>query len=292
MIQNKIDIDARSAIEFLPQAILWCSESKFFCLNQALRAWSSSQALTLNSILTQQELVDLFDLDVDVKNNLIIFFNKTVESNKNETLTTTLPNKKVLRWQWLQIGQCLMVEDVTDWHLKLSTLQTLSDTDPLTNLANRRRFERDFARLIAQGARNDQIGALILFDIDNLKAINDEWGHGVGDKVLAEFGFFAKPNIRPYECLARIGGDEFAIVTQHGGLKGVERVVAAMEAILDNILLPNSKPISASFGIALFNQVENKPKTIPTDQKKYQEEIYAMADRELYKAKIIKKKPR
>lgn len=292
MIQNKTDIDVRSVVEMLPQAILWRSESKFICLNHALSSWFGDPTLRLNSILTQQDLLNLFNLGLDDKNNLIHFVNKAVDSDQNETLTITLSNGKILKWQWLLIGHYIMVEDVTDWHLKLITLQTLSDTDSLTELANRRRFEKEFARLIAQGARNDQTGALILFDIDNLKAINDEWGHSIGDKVLAEFGFFAKPCIRPYECLARIGGDEFAIVTLHGGLKGVERVIAAMEAVLNNVLLPNSQPISASFGIALFNQAENKAKSISIDQKKYQEEIYALADRELYKAKIIKKKAR
>jgi predicted signal transduction protein with EAL and GGDEF domain len=187
---------------------------------QQVIAWTKSQLHTEDAPITAQNLAESFHLDSHTQNNLKRFLSRQSSSSHELAFITHLTTGHTLRWQWLSDDTQLMIENITQWHQQLSELQTLSDTDPLTGLANRRRFQRDFSRLIAQGARNGQTGALILFDIDNLKSINDKWGHVTGDKILSEFGIFAKPCIRPYECLARIGGDEFAIVTQHAGVEG------------------------------------------------------------------------
>jgi diguanylate cyclase (GGDEF)-like protein len=280
----------KNIIDLLPQAILWKNDLDFTCFNDILYSWSNRDDYQKNENLTPENLVDLFILDKNTKNNLIRFLENTTAFDHNTALITPLNNGPALRWKWLSHGICLMVENVTDWHLQLVELQTLSDTDPLTNLANRRRFQRDFTRLIAQGARNHQIGALILFDIDNLKMINDRWGHAVGDKILSDFGGFAKTCIRPYESLSRIGGDEFAIVTQHAGLQGAERLIESMEFIFNKIKTPDGQSISASFGVSLFNQTDQNIARHLISSQIHQDQIYAMADAELYKEKMLKKK--
>jgi diguanylate cyclase (GGDEF)-like protein len=283
------DSDFQQAIIRLPQAILIKKPLGFIFLNQVLFSWTQSYLCTKNMPVTTENLVTCFDLDSFTKNNLKKFLDCQSPQNHELALTTHLITGQTLRWQWLADSTQLIVENITQWQKQMSELQTLSDTDPLTGLANRRCFQRDFSRLIAQGERNEQTGALILFDIDNLKSINDKWGHVTGDKVLSEFGIFAKPCIRPYECLARIGGDEFAIVTQHAGTEGANRVIQSMEAVFNKITLPDGTPLSASFGVALFNTLDSKS---IVDTKNYQaqkDHIYSIADINLYKAKAIKK---
>jgi diguanylate cyclase (GGDEF)-like protein len=281
--------DFQQVIALLPQAILLQTPLGFVCLNRALCSWTTSDLHATNTLITTQNLVESFQLDNDTKNNLTRFLSRQSTSNQELICITHLTTGPTLRWQWLSDDAQLMVEDITQWHQQLSELQTLSDTDSLTGLANRRRFQRDFTRLIAQGARNGQTGALILFDIDNLKSINDKWGHATGDKILSEFGFLAKPCIRPYECLARIGGDEFAIVTQHAGAVGAKRIISAMEATFNKIMLPDATALSASFGTALFNNIDTKAMAPIKNSQVQQDHIYALADIELYKSKMLKK---
>ncbi len=81
--------------------------------------------------------------------------------------------------------------------------------DPLTGLANRRAFDRAVERA-TKSAPGKKTTAVLVFDLDNFKHINDRFGHAVGDRVLAAFGETAARNIRSGDMLARIGGEEFA----------------------------------------------------------------------------------
>lgn len=89
-------------------------------------------------------------------------------------------------------------------------LELLSNTDPLTHIANRRKFENDLKCLI-----HEQQGALIILDIDHFKKINDEFGHGVGDKVLNSFSKHLQSLIAPLGQTYRIGGEEFACILRN-----------------------------------------------------------------------------
>jgi len=87
-----------------------------------------------------------------------------------------------------------------------------ADTDPLTDLVNRRGFEKQMARL-KDGAR-----ALIVMDIDHFKAVNDDRSHAAGDSVLRQFASVLKVAVRDGDTAARIGGEEFAIILPGGEL--------------------------------------------------------------------------
>lgn len=101
--------------------------------------------------------------------------------------------------------------------------------DPLTGLANRRAFDRAVER--AKSAPGKQTTAVLVFDLDNFKDINDRFGHAVGDRVLAAFGETAARNIRSGDVLARIGGEEFAALLspadQRTALAVAERIRSA-----------------------------------------------------------------
>lgn len=90
------------------------------------------------------------------------------------------------------------------WASNHDALLVAATTDSLTGLANRGRFERAVAE-----SRSD--GALLFCDLDRFKALNDEYGHGAGDRVLAEVAQRLSVAVRPVNTLARFGGDEFAV---------------------------------------------------------------------------------
>lgn len=161
-------------------------------------------------------------------------------------------------------------EPTQDWLMQIEQLRKETQTDALTELSNRRRFEYDFERIYEQAKRSGQIGALLLIDINEFKAINDRFGHAIGDKVLIEFGRLAKPLVRPYECLARIGGDEFAVVIAHSGSHAIKRLKSALQMALSQINLPNGEAVRASFGYVLM------------DGKRSKQEVFDAADAELY----------
>lgn len=95
--------------------------------------------------------------------------------------------------------------------------RVMAERDPLTGLANRRTFDAELARAVT-----DQRGvALVVFDLDGFKAVNDELGHPVGDAVLGIVAGACAGVVREGDCLARIGGDEFAVVAPGAGVSGV-----------------------------------------------------------------------
>lgn len=107
-------------------------------------------------------------------------------------------------------------------------LKELSDTDAVTGIANRRRFDEELRRCIAEFHRLDRGFAIVLIDIDQFKLINDGLGHPAGDRVLLTLAQGLRQFSRATDFVARIGGDEFALI-----LPGVD--VAEANAIVERI---------------------------------------------------------
>ena len=126
--------------------------------------------------------------------------------------------------------------------------RVMAESDPLTGLANRRTFDAELARAVA-GPRG---AALVLFDLDGFKGVNDELGHPVGVDVLRAVATACSAVVREGDCLARIGGDEFAVVAPGAGAAGVRRLLAGLEdAILEADLPADVSGLGASFASAL-----------------------------------------
>ena len=171
-------------------------------------------------------------------------------------------------------------------------LSEAANTDPLTEIPNRRLFGDRFARALREVASGKHRGALILLDLDRFKALNDLWGHPAGDEVLREAARRLRESVRQSDLVARLGGDEFAVLL--GGLHP-EREVAALEArtTAEKIRISLARPFEVgapieggeeghfrhlcppSLGVALFGG-EGPEK----DQ-----EVFGAADRALYRAK-------
>ena len=94
----------------------------------------------------------------------------------------------------------------------IDALVDLSSRDALTGLANRRSFERALSREIDRVARSGEPALLLGLDIDHFKRVNDTHGHAAGDRVIQAVGRVLAETVRPMDLVARVGGEEFAIV--------------------------------------------------------------------------------
>jgi len=156
-------------------------------------------------------------------------------------------------------------------------LERTGRTDPLTALPNRRCFEDTLSAEIARAGRTGAALSLAIVDLDFFKRINDTFGHPTGDEVLRAVAATARATVRGHDMLARIGGEEFAIVmpeTNAAEAKSASnRVRTAIAG--DPILLQSGERVSvtASAGAAAL-----KPGESATD-------LLARADAALYEAK-------
>lgn len=152
-------------------------------------------------------------------------------------------------------------------------LKKLASTDKLTGVLNRRKFEEIVDVEIEKCKRYDFIIALILFDIDHFKKINDKFGHKVGDYVLIEISKLISSNIRKSDYLIRWGGEEFIILACGLGTKeGVELAEKLRKAIEQHSFMEVGN-ITVSFGVTEYNKSENIDAMI------------IRADKALYRAK-------
>ena len=134
--------------------------------------------------------------------------------------------------------------------LQLAELERLADTDTLTPLLNRRAFLREVERGIARVARHGTPVAVMIADLDGLKAINDSIGHQAGDAVLLHVGYALKAAVRATDIVARIGGDEFGLVLEDLDATAADAKARLLaEAIAAEPV--DGVPVSISVGYAL-----------------------------------------
>jgi diguanylate cyclase (GGDEF)-like protein len=159
---------------------------------------------------------------------------------------------------------------------RIDYLETLSLTDELTGLVNRRGFREAFRRELAAARRSGVGGVLVMIDLDGFKAINDTHGHLAGDAYLRRVGRVLTESVRAQDVVARLGGDEFAIL-----LTGVDPTAGAARAarLADAFNAGTCEwqgrvlPLRASFGSHAFG---------PGDR---EEVVTRRADATMYQAK-------
>jgi diguanylate cyclase (GGDEF)-like protein/PAS domain S-box-containing protein len=143
--------------------------------------------------------------------------------------------------------------DVTERRRLEGELRHLADHDALTGLINRRRFEEELERHLMHGRRYGMAGALLVLDLDGFKAVNDEHGHRAGDDVLCAVARALLRRLRESDIVARIGGDEFAVLLPQAGPEDAEKVCQALErAIPEDVPTPGDHRIEVSVGFAAF----------------------------------------
>ena len=148
-------------------------------------------------------------------------------------------------------------------------------TDDLTDLSNRRRFMEALRQEVARSARLDTQLALVLFDLDHFKQINDKCGHQAGDDVLRSAADVIRTRVRGTDLAARIGGEEFAVILPGTDLAGAVSLAENLRRdISEGVAVPDpSLTLTASFGVAEHHPGEPA------------ESLIGVADRALYRAK-------
>ena len=158
----------------------------------------------------------------------------------------------------------------------------LSTTDELTRVASRRFFSKHFPREVDRASRYGRALALILCDIDFFKSVNDTLGHAGGDEVLKQFGARLQAALRRgVDWVARLGGEEFAIVLPETGYNEALEVARKLRACVaaPQFQVQSRKiSITASFGLCGLDNV-------PATEKKIPDRLLKVADAALYRSK-------
>jgi diguanylate cyclase (GGDEF)-like protein len=159
---------------------------------------------------------------------------------------------------------------------RMAALEARADVDPLTDVLNRRGFERELKRSLAYVKRYGPSAALLYLDLDGFKSVNDRHGHAAGDAVLKAIAMVLNRHVRASDLVARLGGDEFAVLLWNIGEADAGRKARAIEAAIARTTATHAGAtlsVGASVGAALL---------LPLDQPA---DVLDRADRAMYARK-------
>lgn len=178
-------------------------------------------------------------------------------------------------------GRIFTLRDITANKHRQFSLETLAFHDPLTRVANRNRFEEEVERAIAAQKDDSKGFAILYFDLDRFKEVNDTLGHETGDELLKYVAARVASTLRKPDLLARMGGDEFAALIRdcdHG------RIDSVVDRIIENIRRPfkvgeHSLVAEVSFGASFYPE---NGRTLP--------ELLRHADAAMYRVKRARRR--
>jgi diguanylate cyclase (GGDEF)-like protein len=160
--------------------------------------------------------------------------------------------------------------------IRSESLEQAALTDALTGLSNRRYFDDALQEYLTAFAKIDKPLGMIILDLDHFKSVNDTYGHAIGDEVLREVALCLKDFTRYHDVVARLGGEEFAILSPNiAELQLYELAERIRKAIAQIVVHTGgvSINVTVSAGIAIW------------DSKETGEALYSRADKQLYAAK-------
>jgi diguanylate cyclase (GGDEF)-like protein len=159
---------------------------------------------------------------------------------------------------------------------KVDELDQLAHRDPLVPLANRRGMLRELETMIARHDRHDSPGAVLFVDLNDLKLLNDHFGHMGGDAALVTVAEKLIEGTRATDCVARLGGDEFCVLLDHADERSaletagrLVEIVAGGECLFEG----SPMPLSVAIGVTLIEKGDT-PAT-----------VLARADKAMYRVK-------
>lgn len=135
---------------------------------------------------------------------------------------------------------------------QVGELDRLAHEDALVPLPNRRGFERNLSKLIDRVERYGDAGALLFVDVDGLKMVNDSFGHEAGDAALIHVATLLTGGVRQSDCVARFGGDEFAVLLERVDLPQASETAARLTDLIAGSTFTfdgTAIPLSAAIGI-------------------------------------------
>lgn len=165
----------------------------------------------------------------------------------------------------------------SDVHSGTELLRTLSETDELTGLNNRRAFSKLVNREARKATRYGRPYSIMMIDVDNLKVVNDRHGHTAGDEMLRLVSVAIRDTVRDTDIIARLGGDEFIIMLTETDLTRAREVAERIKSAITNaatIIDGQTLAATASMGIAGY----------PEDSSSVTE-VINYADKSLYQSK-------
>jgi diguanylate cyclase (GGDEF)-like protein len=165
------------------------------------------------------------------------------------------------------------------YHEEIYRLMTV---DGLTQVQNKRSFDTALDREVARAHRYRRPLALVLFDIDHFKRINDEFGHIAGDAVLRQLAALVSNNVRREDVVARVGGEEFAILLPELDADRARYAAEKLRALIERTPCrfdERTIPLTSSFGVA---ELPSGPGAAAAPDPR---ELYRVADERLYAAK-------
>lgn len=265
-------------IEASPLAIVTLdSEGRIMSWNPAAEemfGWREQEVLGLTSpIVPQGKKLEARTLLKQTLAGKPVYGAEVVRIKKDGSfITCSLSNAVVRNIKGQAIGVVAIIADISEQKRKEEQLRYLSLHDTLTAIYNRTYFEQEMRRL--QNGRNEAVG-MIICDVDGLKLYNDSMGHDVGDELLQAAARVIKGSFRESDMVARIGGDEFAVLLPDTDVptaeKACERIRAGMTAYNEQ----NGKLyLSMSVGFAVHKHPVNM------------EELYKEADNNMYREKL------
>ncbi len=166
--------------------------------------------------------------------------------------------------------------ELNQMRLRLLELERDADTDPLVPVYNRRAFMREVEKAKTVMARYDILSSVIFFDLNGFKAINDRYGHTIGDQLLRKVGDVLLSSVRSCDLVARLGGDEFGLLLFKSTVEETKAKAAALACRIaeQGVELPTGMvQVSTAWGVA------------PCEPEETAEQILARADRAMYVSK-------
>lgn len=185
---------------------------------------------------------------------------KMIGSFQAHSVELTRPDGRSLRVMGAPVlvegqpeGLILLQEDITERKNYQAALERLATTDPLTGLLNRRAFFEATEREIRRARRYGNPLALIIFDVDHFKRINDAYGHPFGDEVLRRIASISRCMLREQDLMGRLGGEEFAITIVHPPLRTVAAIAERLRNAIDELVVEHEDRrvnVTVSLGVA------------------------------------------
>jgi len=211
--------------------------------------------------------------------------NESVDGAKS-VFTYRADKNKIIDERGNHVGWNIIIRDVTGITSLVSQLENLATTDSLTGICNRRSFIEKVTRELDMSVsfRLNISNALLMYDIDDFKKINDTYGHAAGDHVLCSTVEIVKKRLRSYDIIARYGGEEFIIFMPATKEDALYKIAQSLCKMIENakIVYNGTRiPVTASFGAVQIPPSEKGGAEIM----KYYNDAMLAVDEAMYDAK-------
>jgi diguanylate cyclase (GGDEF)-like protein len=156
-------------------------------------------------------------------------------------------------------------EELARARSRIASLERLADEDALTPVANRRAFVRQLTRMISFSHRYGVPASVVYFDVNNMKQINDAYGHTAGDAALSRVATVLRDNVRSSDIVGRLGGDEFGVILAQTDEAQARAKAAALAAAIAAEPLPWGDAViavSAAYGVYAFAGADDAQRAI------------------------------